>query len=64
VSAEATRAARIPPAVRNWDDEADLKGYEYPDEDEADPIDDETVPCPHRREPVHVDAERCPGRGR
>ncbi|WP_435010818.1 zinc-ribbon domain-containing protein [Tundrisphaera lichenicola] len=26
--------------------------------------DDETVPCPHCREPVYEDAERCPHCGR
>jgi hypothetical protein len=41
----------------------DLEDREYPDEDDLDPDDDETVPCPHCHEPVYEDAERCPACG-
>lgn len=43
-----------------WHD--DLDDREWPDEDDED--DDQTVPCPHCREPVYEDAERCPSCGR
>ena len=42
----------------------DLDDREFPDEPEADEDHDETVPCPHCREPVYEDAERCPHCGR
>ncbi len=48
----------------DWDDEADLEGYGHPVEDEADPVDDATVPCRHCRESVFEDAERCSCWGR
>jgi hypothetical protein len=35
----------------DWDDEDDVE--------ETD-LDDETVPCPYCRRPVHEEAERCP----
>ena len=38
--------------------DGDLADHEYPDEDDSD--DDETVPCPHCRQPVYEYAERCP----
>jgi hypothetical protein len=41
----------------------DDDAYEEGDEDGFDHLDDEadeTVPCPHCREPVYEDAERCP----
>lgn len=45
-----------------WNDaDDDLDDREYPD---ADDDDDETVPCPHCREPVYEDAERCPHCGK
>ena len=44
------------------DDELDDR--EWPDGDEPEQEDDETIPCPHCRRPVYEDAERCPGCGR
>jgi hypothetical protein len=38
----------------DWDDEDDVE------ETDLDLDDDETVPCPYCRRPVHEDAERCP----
>ena len=50
-----------------WDhSDDDLDDREWPDEDDGDPEDedDQTVLCPHCREPVYEDAERCPSCGR
>jgi hypothetical protein len=44
-----------------YDDEDELDESEYPDEDDLD--DDETVSCPHCRQPAYEDAERCPNCG-
>ena len=41
-----------------WSDE--LQDYEYPDEDDWDDDDSETVPCPRCGEQVYEDAPRCP----
>lgn len=46
-----------------WDEDADdLDDREMPEPDDSDE-DDETVPCPHCREPVYEDAEQCPACG-
>lgn len=42
-----------------WHDD-DLDDREWPDDED----DDQTIPCPHCREPVYEDAERCPSCGR
>jgi hypothetical protein len=36
-----------------WDDEDDL---DYSSDDE----DDDTIPCPYCRRPIHEDSQRCP----
>ena len=46
-----------------WHDD-DLDDREWPDDDGDDDRDDPTIPCPHCREPVYEDAERCPSCGR
>src|SRR6478736_3835273 len=46
-----------------WDEDDELDDHEYPDDEEGDDEDDETIPCPHCREPVYEDAERCPSCG-
>jgi hypothetical protein len=48
---------------RNVDDDDDWGGESWDDTDADEPADeddDETVPCPHCRQPVYEDAERCP----
>ena len=46
-----------------WHDD-DLADREWPDDEGDDEDDDQTIPCPHCREPVYEDAERCPRCGR
>jgi hypothetical protein len=41
-------------------DADDLDDSEYPDEPEEDDDSAETIPCPHCREPVYEEAQRCP----
>jgi hypothetical protein len=40
------------------DADDELDDSDYPDEPEDD--DAETIPCPHCREPVYEEAQRCP----
>ena len=44
----------------DFEDEADLDEREYPDEDEAEDDEGETVPCRYCRAPVYEDAELLP----
>ncbi len=50
---------------RHGDDDEELDDADYPDPWDEDGDDsDDTIPCPHCREPVYDDAERCPSCGK
>jgi len=40
-----------------WDDESDASGEEKEDEIEDE---DDTIPCPYCKRPIHEDSQRCP----
>jgi hypothetical protein len=42
------------------DEDDDLDRSEFPDRDDEEGEDDDTMPCPYCRQPVYEDAERCP----
>lgn len=49
--------------MSEFDDEADLDNFEYPEEDDDDGS-DLTIPCPYCEEPVYEEAECCPSCGK
>src|SRR5947209_17436040 len=49
--------------MRDLDDEDDLDGSEWPNEEPDGDEENETVACPNCRRPVYEDAERCPSCG-